>query len=351
MKFHLPIAIIALAASGLTFAQDDPPPAATEAPEVAAEMAVAAKRFLDSLDEGMQAKYLFQDAERGNIHFFPIARRGVPLADLSNGQRQLAYSLMMTGLSHGGAQKAFSIMSLGDYLKESDESPNVHRDSDRYYFTIFGTPEPEATWGYRVEGFHLSLNVTVIEGRWISATPSFFGVIPATLPEDSAMPGLQILKNETEFARELASSLTETQRETGFGEIPEFLTETVGGLTTGNRRKLERGEPQGLAAAEMTEAQRELLIRLIREHIERIRGEMAQQDLARIDEAGVEKIHFIWAGALEPAEPHHYLIQGPTFLIEYDNTQDDANHVHCIYRDFDHDFGDALLRHYQKYHN
>ncbi|MFT5465611.1 MAG: hypothetical protein ACI8UO_000706 [Verrucomicrobiales bacterium] len=350
MKIRYALAFT-LAAAGLAFAQDDPPPAATEAPEIALEMAVAAQRFIDALDEGMQAKYLFQDAERGNIHFFPIIRRGVPLADLSDGQRQLAYSLMMTGLSHIGAQKAFTIMSLGDHLEETDESPNVHRNSDRYFFTIFGTPEPEGTWGYRVEGFHLSLNVTVIEGRWISATPSFFGAIPATLPDDGPRPGLQVLKNETEFARELASSLTEAQRETGIGEIPEFLTETVGGLTTGNRRKLERGKPNGLAASEMTDEQRELLIRLIREHIERIRGELAKQDFARIDAAGVEKIHFIWAGSLEPGEPHHYLIQGPNFLIEYDNTQDEANHVHCIYRDFDHDFGDALLRHFQKYHN
>ncbi len=347
------LALLAVAAMlSMAGAHDpaDAPTNAIESPEIARELAVSAQRFLDALDPGMQAKYLFQDAERGNFHFFPIARRGVPLKQLKNGQRQLGYALMSATLSHVGNQKALSIMSLGDYLRATDETPNVHRDSDQYYFTIFGNPSPDGTWGYRVEGFHLSLNVTVVEGRWISVTPSFFGAIPATVP-DGPLEGLQVLKQETELGRALAKSFTTEQRETGFGEIPDFLTETVGGLTTGNKRKIERGKPRGLPASEMTLSQREILMKLVREHIGRIRKELADQDLARIDHAGTGKIHFIWAGGLEPGEPHHYLIQGPTFLIEYDNTQDDANHVHCVYRDFDNDFGDAMLEHYRKHHH
>ena len=326
------------------------PPNAIESPQVARELAVAAQRFMDTLDPSMQAKYLFQDAERGNFHFFPIARRGVPLKNLKVGQRQLAYALMSATLSHVGNQKAFTIMSLGDYLRETDETPNAHRDSDSYYITIFGNPAPDGTWGYRFEGFHLSLNVTVVKGRWISVTPSFFGAIPATVP-NGPRKGLQVLKQETELARALAKSLTAEQRKAGFGEIPDFLTETVGGLTTGNKRKIERGKPRGVPASAMTVHQREILMKLVREHIGRIRKELADQDLARIDRAGTVKIHFVWAGGLDPGQPHHYLIQGPTFLIEYDNTQDDANHVHCVYRDFDNDFGDAMLEHYRKHHD
>ena len=325
-----------------------PPPNAIQSPEMAQELAVAAQRFMDALDPAMRANYQFQDAERGNFHFFPIVRRGVPLKQLKNGQRQLGYALMSAALSHVGNQKALIIMSLGDYLRETDESPNVYRDSDQYYFTIFGTPSPEGTWGYRVEGFHLSLNVTVVEGRWISVTPSFFGAIPATVPVGPRQ-GLQALKQEAELGRALAKSLTPEQRKIGIGEIPEFLTETVGGLTTANKRKIERGKPRGVAASAMTVQQREILMKLVREHIGRIRKELADQDLARIDRAGTEKIHFIWAGGLEPGEPHYYLVQGPTFLIEYDNTQDDANHVHCVYRDFDNDFGDAMVEHYHKH--
>ena len=100
----------------------------------------------------------------------------------------------------------------------------------------------------------------------------------------------------------------------------------------------------------MTVEQRGILMKLVREHIGRIRKELADQDLARIDRAGTTQIHFIWAGGLEPGAPHHYLIQGPTFLIEYDNTQDQANHVHCVYRDFDNDFGDGIVAHYARHH-
>lgn len=328
------------------------PPSAIESPKVAAELAVAAQRFMDALDPGFQSaqvKYLFQDKERSNFHFFPIARRGVPLKDLQLGQRQLGYALLSAALSHGGNQKALSIMSLGDYLRANDESPNPYRDSDQYYFTIFGDPSSDGTWGYRVEGFHLSVNVTVIAGRWISVTPSFFGVIPATVP-DGPRQGLQVLEQETELGRRLAKSMTDEQREKGIGEIPDFLTETVGGLTTGNRPRLERDEPQGLSAGDMTEDQQTILMTLVEEHIGRLRKELADQDLQRIRDAGTDQIHFLWAGRTQPGEPHHYLIQGPTFLIEYDNTQDDANHVHCIYRDFDHDFGDTMLRHYRHHH-
>lgn len=342
------IAAIALTCPSVAQEKSDPPANAIDAPEVAREFATAAKNFLDTIDPSLQAKYLFQDAERGNFHFFPINRRGVPLKVLNNGQRQLGYALLSAALSHTGNQKALTIMSLGDYLRETDEKPNAYRDSDHYYFTIFGDPDPEGTWGFRVEGFHLSINVTVVDGRWISVTPSFFGAIPATVPE-GPREGLQVLKNETELGRALAKSLTEEQRKTGFGEIPDFLTETVGGLTTGNQRKIERGEHRGLPASAMTDDQRKTLMDLVREHIQRIRKELADQDLARIDKAGVDKIRFVWAGGLEPGQPHHYLIQGPTFLIEYDNTQDDADHVHCVYRDFDNDFGDAMLEHYRKH--
>jgi hypothetical protein len=348
---HVLTLITAVALLSLAGAFDgvEPPPGAIESREIAQELAVTAQRFIDALEPGMQATYLFRDAERGNFHFFPIARRGVPLKQLKPGQRHLGLALMSAALSHVGTQKALTIMSLGDYLRETDKVPNVHRDSDQYHFTIFGDPAPDGTWGYRVEGFHLSLNVTVVKGRWISVTPSFFGAIPATIP-DGPRKGLQVLEQETELGRALAKSLTAEQRKLGFGKIPDFKTETVGGFITGNERRLKRGQPRGVAMAALQVEQREVLMKLVRAHIGRIRKELADQDLARIDRAGAPKIHFLWAGGLASGEPHHYLIQGPTFLIEYDNTQDGANHVHCVYRDFDNDFGDGLVEHYQKQH-
>jgi hypothetical protein len=331
----------------------EPHPNAIDSPKIAKELTETALRFLSGIDKDAKAKVkgqlLFQDAERGNFHFFPIPRRGVPLKDLGVGKRHLAIALLNGALSHVGNQKALTIMSLGDYLRETDEDPNEYRDSDQYYFLIFGNPSTEEAWGYRVEGFHLSINMTIIDGRWISVTPSFFGVIPAIIA-DGPRKGMQVLKQETELGRALASSLTDEQRKNGFGEIPDFETETVGGLTTGNRRRIKRAEPRGLAASRMSLKQREVLMTLVREHVGRIRKELADQDLARIEQAGVEKIHFFWAGGLKSGEPHYYMIQGPNFLIEYDNTQDDANHVHCVYRDFDNDFGDTIIEHYHKNH-
>lgn len=349
VRWFVLIAVIALISLAAYAGREPAPPDAIDSPEIAKELAVAAQRFVDTLEPGMQAKYLFQDAERGNFHFFPVARRGVALKQLKEGQRHLALALMSATLSHAGNQKVLTIMSLGDYLKENDKTPNVHRDSDQYHITIFGTPSATGTWGYRFEGFHLSLNVTIVRGRWISLTPSFIGAIPATIP-DGPRKGLQVLEEETEVGRALAKSLTAEQRKLGFGKIPDFLTETVGGFTTGNQRKLEPGKPHGLAAADMTAEQQATLMKLVRIHLGRLRKELADQDLARMEKAGKEKIHFQWAGGLKPGEPHHYLIQGPTFLIEYDNTQDGADHVHCIYRDFRNDFGDALVEHFKKQH-
>lgn len=343
------VVVVAMLSMAGAFDDVKVPPDAIDSPEIAQEMAIAAQRFIDALGPKNQASYLFQDAERGNFHFFPVSRRGVSMKKLNEGQRHLGLSLMSAGLSHIGNQKALTIMSLGDYLKETDKTPNIHRDSDQYHFTIFGNPSPTGTWGYRVEGFHLSLNVTVVKGRWISVTPSFFGAIPAIIP-DGPRKGLQVLEQETELGRALAKSFTAEQQKTGIGKIPDFLTETVGGFVTGNQRKLERGKPRGVPVSDMTVEQREVLMKLVRAHIGRIRKELADQDLARIDKAGTDKIHFIWDGSVKPGEPHHYIIQGPTFLIEYDNTQDQANHVHCIYRDLDNDFGDTLVQHYKKHH-
>jgi hypothetical protein len=343
------LAAVALLTWAAATGGEQPPADAIDSPEIARELAVAAQRFIDTLEPGMQAKYLFRDAERGNFHFFPIARRGVPLKELKPGQQQLVLSLMSATLSHVGQQKALTIMSLGDLLKATDPQPNVHRDSDQYFITLFGNPSPDGTWGYRFEGFHLSLNVTIVKGRWISVTPSFWGAIPAIVP-DGPRKGLQVLERESELGRTLAKSFTEEQKKNGIGKIPDFLSETVGGLITGNQRKIVRGQPRGVPVSSMNVEQRETLMKLVRVHIGRIRKELADQDLARIDRAGTDKIHFIWAGGFKIGEPHHYMIQGPTFVIEYDNTQDGANHVHCVYRDFDNDFGDAMIEHYDKAH-
>ena len=320
-----------------------------ESAGVAEEMADAASNFLAALspDQQRRATYLFKDEERRNFHFFPVPRRGVPLKELNAAQRQLGHALVSTGLSARGYLKAVTVMSLGQVLRDlTPESPNIYRDSDQYYFTIFGKPGPKGTWGWRTEGFHLSLNFTIVDGKGIAAAPSFFGSLPATVQE-GPRKGLRALAEEEDLGRRLITSLGPELRRAATGKIPKF-EDTVGGLLTGNARKIERGKPQGVPLSRMSPAQAELLKDLVREYARRHRPELANLDLAKIEKAGWENVHFRWAGGTAPGEPHHYLIQGPTFLIEYDNTQDEANHVHSVWRDFDNDFGKDLLRHHYR---
>ena len=316
------------------------------------EMAAAAGNFLAALspDQQRRVTYLMKDEERRNFHFFPIPRRGVPFKELNAAQGALAHALLNTGLSQRGYGKAVTIMSLGQILRELEpQSPNPYRDSDQYYVTLFGKPDPKGTWGWRIEGFHLSLNITIVDGKAVTVAPSFLGAHPAVVKE-GPRKGLETLPAEEELGRRLARSLDDEQRKVAVHALPKF-EETVGGLITGNARKLERGTPRGLPASRMTAGQKELLLSLVKEYVHRHRPDLAEGDLEKIKAAGTEKIHFSWAGSPEPGQPHHYLVQGPAFLIELDNTQDGANHVHCVWRDFENDFGDDLLRrHYAERH-
>jgi len=344
MKRALSLLVGVAAVALVAAAQNGPSPAADNSKAVE-EMADAANTFLAALGpvERNRASFLFKDEERRNFHFFPIPRRGLPIKDMNDAQRALAHALVATGLSQKGHVKAFTIMSLGQILREIDpKSPNPYRDSDQYYFTIFGKPDPKGTWGWRCEGFHISLNYTVVNGKMIASSPHFMGAHPAIVQE-GPRKGLQPLANEEELARRLTRSFDADQQKAAIFPLHKF-EDTVGGLLTGNTRKLDPGTPRGLPVSRMTAAQKELLMSLIREYATRHRPELAEQDLAKIAAAGVDKIHFSWAGGLEVGEGHHYMIQGPTFLVELENTQDKANHVHCIWRDFDGDFGDDLLK-------
>ncbi|MDA0660676.1 MAG: DUF3500 domain-containing protein [Planctomycetota bacterium] len=347
---------------GITLGADSqdskPAPAKTVSTEesmqvAASQMADAANAWLASLDKEQQrrTKFLFRDEERRNIHYFPVPRRGLPLKDMNAAQQQLAHALVSTGLSTQGYVKTLTIMSLGQLLREMEpDKPNPFRDSDQYFFTLFGTPGPTGVWGWRLEGFHVSFSFTIVDGKAIAVAPSFLGVHPATVQE-GPRKGLRVLSQEEDLGRQLAKSLNDEQKQIAFHDIPVFLEETVGGLTTGNARKIEDVTPTGLPASKMTTEQTGLLWELIQVYAQRHRSEVAESDLARIATAGPEKIHFRWSGSVEPGQGHHYMIHGPTFLIEYDNTQDNANHVHCMWRDLENDFGESLIRrHYELHH-
>ena len=320
---------------------------------VARQMARAAKNFLDSLSAAQRGRAVYpfdNEKERRYFHFFPIDRNGLPLKDLNTAQQQLAYALISTGLSHRGFGKAATIMSLGQLLREQDGADhNERRDSDHYYITVFGTPGRSSTWSWRAEGFHLSLNFTIAGGKAVASKPSFFGSIPATV-QSGPRKGLQVLRFEEAMGRRLAASFDGVQRKVGVIPLMKF-EDTVGGFKTGNTPRIIPEQPEGISLDALHSEQAEMLMELVSGYAHRLRHPFAQADLDEIEETGIEKIHFAWAGSLKPFEPHYYKIQGPTFLIEYDNTQDGANHVHTVWRDFDNDFGEDMLRKHKAEHH
>jgi hypothetical protein len=256
-------------------------------------------------------------------------------------QRKFAQTLLQSGLSQRGYTEATTIMSLELVLFDM-ENKNAKRDPGFYYVSIFGNPAATNAWGWRVEGHHLSVNFT-LAGQMISTTPMFMGSNPAEVREGSRK-GLRVLASEEDLGRELVKSLSAGQR-----AIAIFATNAPREIITGNSRQPKALEVVGLPVGKMTAAQRALLMKLIHEYLFRDRAEIADAELAKLEKAGLEKIYFGWAGGIERGEPHYYRVQGPTFLLEYDNTQNKANHVHTVWRDFANDFGEDILReHYEQ---
>jgi hypothetical protein len=271
-------------------------------------------------------------------------RKGLTLREMSPEQRKDAHALLRSGLSAQGYEKSTNIISLEPVLKEL-EGPRgaMVRDAQLYYFSVFGKPDPKGTWGWRVEGHHLSANFTIVKGEVFSGTPNFMGTNPAEVRQ-GPRKGLRVLAEDEDLGRALVKAFNEEQRKSVI-----FDQTAPKDIITANKRKVMPLETAGLAASKMTREQATQLQGLVKTYITRLRGDLAEPDLKKIEKAGWDKVYFAWAGGIEKGEPHYYRVQGPTFLIEYDNTQNDANHIHAVLRDFDNDFGEDLLRqHYQE---
>jgi hypothetical protein len=310
----------------------------------ARDMADAAKQFLAALTPEQQAKatFEFKNDERFNWHFIPRERKGLPFKEMNSEQRHLALALLQSALSEKGYLKATNVMLTVEQVLRELENQSARRDPGRYCLTLFGNPA-KSPWGWRMEGHHLSLNFTVGDDHLPAITPSFFGSNPAEVPH-GPHKGLRNFAAEEDLGRQLVKSLDDEQRKTAVlgGDAP-------GDILTGASRKADRLQPLGIAAARLTKSQQELLWSLLKEYVHKYRSEIADAEWKKIQAAGVEQLHFAWAGALEPRQKHYYRIQGPAFLIEYDNTQNDANHVHTVWRDLENDFGGDLLRkHYEQ---
>ncbi|OHE77431.1 MAG: hypothetical protein A3G75_00370 [Verrucomicrobia bacterium RIFCSPLOWO2_12_FULL_64_8] len=314
--------------------------------DAAAEMAVAANAFLAALtpEQRAKARFEFKDDERLNWHFVPRPRKGLPFKEMTRDQRLLAQALLASGLSPRAHMKAVTIMSLDEVLLQLEGPRSAgRRDPELYYLSIFGTPGSTGAWGWRVEGHHVAFNLTVVDGREVAGAPSFLGANPAEVREGPRR-GLRALASEEDLGRALIESLTPAQRAKAV-----FTRQTPREIITGNERKVKALETVGIGYAGLNREQQAKLMELVTEYAGRLRSEFADRDLERIRAAGLDPIHFGWAGEIEKGGPHYYRVQGPTFLLEYDCVQNGANHIHAVWRDFENDFGEDILRkHYEQ---
>jgi hypothetical protein len=318
----------------------------------ASAMSSAAEKWLASLtaDQKQRATFSFDSDERLHWHFVPnetFPRKGLQIKDMSDAQRTLAWDLLKTGVSARGFSTARAIMELENILKSIEGSNRQFaRDHEGYQFSVFGTPGDRTAWGWRFEGHHVSIRFDVVNGSLTSSTPSFFGANPAEVRVDipgAAPRGTRVLGPEEDTARALLDSLDAADRSTAIvaGVAPNEML-------TSNNLKADPQSPLGLKASAMTPAQREKLMALIEVYVGYMVPDVAAERMERLKKAGVENIAFAWCGETEKGKKHYYRVQGPTFLIEYDNSQNDGNHIHSVWRDFNGDFGADLLREHLK---
>lgn len=314
------------------------------------DISQTAQRFIASLNATQQKKaiYTANSEEKYNWHFFPKNdRKGLPLAEMNEQQRNAAVDLLKFCLSEKGVQKVQDIIALENVLKsiEARASGDQYRDAGKYYFIVFGNPTDKTSWGWRLEGHHLSLSFTAKNNKLVSATPGFLGANPAVV-HDGPHKGKAALQEETDKGFALVNSFSKEQLALALisdRALPDIVT------FVSRRAYIEK--PQGILYNYLNKDQQEKLLALIEVYVRRYTKLFADDMMNELKAAGLDKLQFAWAGATQPGGGHYYRIQGPTIIIEYDNTQDNANHIHSVLRDLKHDFGgDEMMAHYEKDH-
>lgn len=307
-------------------------------------MTQAATAFLAALSDEQRdrATFAFDDAERLNWHFIPRERKGLPVKDLEGQGLQTALALLRSGLSEAGYDQALNVMSLEEtlYLLEggSREERRAKRDPRKYYLSVFGTPAATGSWGWRVEGHHLSLNFTLVDGQVVSSTPEFFGANPGLIDAGPERK-IRVLGVEEDIARQILQQCSEQRRTRAW-----IAREAPGDIRSTGTKQPETAAPVGLPARDMSDDQKRLLAELLNEYLRNMPADIVAERREKIARAGMDGIHFAWWGGPDLNQPHAYTVQGPTFLIEYNNTQNSANHVHSIWRDMNGDFNVPLAR-------
>jgi hypothetical protein len=325
-------------------------------PERAQALAGAAGAFLKSLDDAQLqlAQRPFDDDIRYEWSYVPVRRGGLRLDSIQPEQRELALAIMDLALSERGARQAREIMYLETTLAEWEKITHFHhptevmlaRDPQFYYVTIYGEPGQKQPWGFKIGGHHLGIHITVIDGDFISPLPLFLGTNPAEVRHGPNL-GHRILAEEEDLARALLGSLSSDQKKLAIVDPiapADILTENYRALSPG-------AIPPGLTFSAMQGEQRTHLATLVRHYVERSPADVSANEWRRIEASGLDAAAFAWAGPETPGQGHYYNVAGPGFLVEYDNTQNDANHVHSVWRGYGSDWGEDLLaEHYHHHH-
>ena len=348
----------------------------------ARRMTRAALALLAALSPAERARASFPmdfEDERRRWSYYPRQFHGLAVRDMTGAQEKLLAGLLESGLSIAAHAKVAAIMGLENVLDRIENHSRDDRDHGRYFLSFFGEPGDEAPWAWRFEGHHVSLHFTLAGETLLGLTPSFLGANPARITH-AGHTVLRPLAEEEDLARELALSLDDDQRaralisarapidlvltnaarvperrRPGEGLQPDFPAPNAAAfarLTDAEASALafDLQRPAGISGEDLSDDQRDMLFNLVRVYVDRLPDDAANVAIAELGEDVVAGLHFAWAGELEPRRAHYYRIQGPRFLVEYDNIQNDANHVHSVWRDPANDFGDLLLQHYLRDH-
>lgn len=316
--------------------------------ESAKAMRAAAITFLEAAPAPAARRPFVDEDERRNWHYVPRRRQGLSLADMDAAQEQAAFGLLATGLSAAGHAAATAVVALEDVLDRLEGGAR-HRHRRDYSVTVFGDPVTDAAspWGWRFEGHHVSVNATVAGGD-VALAPLFLGANPAEVLGPTGQPITRPLAAEEDVALRLVDALTPTQRDHAFvsdAAPDDILTEAAPRLDEGNLP-----ERAGVRVAALDREGRELAESLVRLYLDRLPADLAGAWWARL-EPELGDVHLAFAGEAAHRRPHYYRLLGPSLLVEYDNTQDGANHVHTVVRDPSGDFGDDLLRAHRHDHH
>lgn len=308
----------------------------------AAAMTTAAQRVIAALPSEQQAvlRFPFDDSRRREWHYTPGERRGVSLAEMAREPAKAVHDLLITAVSRPTHTRVAAIAGLEDVLDEA-EGGRRGRHAGDYWTAVFGEPG-DKVWGWRFEGHHISINVT-LSGDMISATPLFLGANPATISDHEGRTISRPLAPEEDVALALIGSLDPTQRERAV-----TADRAPADILSGDAADVSEeapGWPAGLPATALRPDQVSALRDLAAIYVNRLALVLAEPLLNQLDK-DLPGFNFAWAGPTAPAtgRPHYYRLEGPRFLVEFDNRQNGANHVHSVWRDPGGDFGARLLR-------